>query len=160
MDLSFNTKQQRDVVIAFVTQSNDGFGYSEDGEQVFVPRSLMDRFILRIEDIVRCKVVRNDPKFADRCPWRAYHVNRLGDKPDPDTAVLDALERSEMLSTAEVARLLQTDTPSARRLLDRLHRERHVIRADIHTHADQVKASRTMWACGDHIFQPLQQERQ
>ena len=180
MDLSFIRNQKRDIVITFVTQFNDGFGYSEEGEQVFVPRTLMDKFMLQMEDIVRCKVVRNDPKFADRCPWRAYHVERLGNqneidineedldlvpaweppKPDPETMVLEAIERAEMLSTAEVATLLNTDSSSARRLLDRLHRDRQVIRADIHVHADQTKASRIMWSCFDHIFQPLQEEAQ
>jgi hypothetical protein len=179
MDLSFLANQRRDIVVTFVTQFNDGFGYGDDGEQVFIPRSLMDKFMLRAVDVVRCKVVKNDPKFRERCPWRAYHVERLGNQlemdfgpsydemedvveatPDPETVILGALEQAEMLSTADVAKLLGTDTNHVRHVLDRLHRERRLVRADIYVNADQTKASRCMWAYGDHIFQPLQQEGQ
>lgn len=178
MDLSFLVNQERDIVVTFVTQANDGFGYGDDGEQVFIPRALIERFGIGHGDIVRCKTVRNDPKFQDRCPWRAYHVSILqkdtpkddvveDDEPaggglrrNSDQIILDALEQVEMLSTADVATLLGTDANHVRFILDRLHRQRQVVRADIYVNADQKKASRIMWGIGDHIFQPLQVENQ
>lgn len=179
MDLSFLRDNTRDIVVTFITQQNDGFGYGADGEQVFIPRSLMSEFDVGRGDAVRCKTVRNDPKFSDRCPWRAYHVtvlrsafeeeydNTLGElqvldgpesyRPSKEEILLQLLEEVEMLSTSHIAQIWNCDSNYARPILDRLHREGKLLRADVFSHGTQTKASRSMWACSDDVFQPLPQ---
>lgn len=182
MDLSVFANQYKVIIVTFTTQFADGFGYTDDGEQVFIPRGLMQKYFVEQGDAVRCKVVRNDPKFQERCPWRAYHVEVLT-KEDEDyeayhdamlgeTQVLDGpesyiptkeerlfsmLNEVEMMSTADVAALWHKDTNYTRPILERLHRDGKLVRADVFTHATQTKASRSMWAADDSVFQPLLQ---
>jgi hypothetical protein len=170
MDMTFlDSMKPRAVIITHISSNNDAFGQDGNDEQVYVPRSLVERFPVNVGDVIECKLVRNAPQHADRCPWKAYHI-----KPQPLQQVSDPYEviekevpvedviaaelsRVEMMSTADVADLIGTDTNHVRPILERMHRNGDVVRADIYVQSGQSRPSRCVWALSD-IFIPLMPE--
>ena len=171
MDTTFlQSMLPRPFLVTHVTRDGDAFGQDEKADQVYIPRSLTLKFPVNVGDIVKCKVVKNTGHAnVDRCPWKAYFVNvetaasavpdLVEDEPHviPEELIIRELSSVEMMSTADVAELLGADTNYARPLLEKMHKQRLVVRADIYTSAGQTKASRSVWAAAD-VFIPLNPE--
>lgn len=153
------------IIVTNMTNKNDAFAANSIGECVYISPSLVERFDLQVGQEIWAKLVPNTPAHASRgVTWRAYLIEEGHVETPPPTSefsvekrVLKALDAKEMMSTSDIAEFSGLTTVAARNLMDKLHREKRVVRADVVVNADQVKASRSVWALDDSVFTPLQE---
>ena len=164
-----------EVHIVHVTKSGDAFGATRDGENVYIPPSLVAKFNVATGQMRQLKISPNSPEHVERgVAWRAYFIQPEADaaaderqlqlplvyggqpvpKLDPsvDEIVWGWLNDNGAATTKAVARFLGVDTIPARRLLDKLHHNKRVVRADVHVGPAQIKASRAVWAVDEADF--------
>ena len=158
------SQQFLDIVVTNITHKGDAFAMTGTGDVVYITPSLVDSCEISQGQHRRIKVVPNSPEHVARgIPFRAYFVERENDQPTPapvtyatdETVVLEELRACEMMSTGDIAEFLDKDSMVVRRLMDKLHKAGRVVRADVYVNHDQTKASRSVWAIDDTVFNSL-----
>lgn len=162
-----------EVYITNVTPAGDAFAATKDGKGVYITPTLASRFNVETGQVRKVGLVDNAPEFAEKgVPHRAYYIVPEGapsgaqpslpgfeEVPPPEkkpnleldaqpapVRVLEEIKALRYMSTSEVAQALGWDAVRARNLLDKLHHEGALVRADVYAKHSQIKASKTLWA--------------
>lgn len=163
---SFN-HQTLTVMITNIAYKGDAFGATKDGEGVYISPQMAEDFDVKPGQERVVRAIPNSPEHATRgVVWRAFsieplHAADVSPEPEPEFSdeeiILDALERREMMSTGDIAELIGMDSTACRRLLNGMHKAGSIVRADVFSRFEQIKASRSVWALDETIFTPLEE---
>ena len=175
-----------DVFVVNTTRNGDAFAVTNEGESVYISPHLVENYDVAQGQHRQVKVAPNNPAHVERgVPWRAFFVVPFGSEveyapqpqpqpqPQPaaepvepekprdrvtDEEVLDALGDAIVTTTAGLAKMLNASSIAVRHTLDRLHKKRQVVRADVYADPDQSKASRALWAKSVDQFYPVEDD--
>lgn len=148
------------VAVARLSPRGAGFGYTQDGQGVIVPISIMRHCNIG-ENSVRIMRLTTNPKDTPTTPWMAFWASKsefvkpepakAEDQPDPSSIKADILihlRKCEVAyqTTSEIASAIGAGVIEARNVLMAMHRDGQVARADVFAKPDQLRASGTIWA--------------
>ena len=149
--------QEAQIYISTIMDSGSGFAArTDDGSQAFLPSSVVRASGIAEGDIVAGKLIPNTHPNSGNTPWVAVYVAKPAND-DPDTSDIDgrayeAVEELFLATTAEVAREVEADEPTARAAMLRLFKAGRVAKADVYASSDQSRPLYTIWARGADDF--------
>jgi hypothetical protein len=147
--------QTVEIYIIHILDSGCAFAArTDDGEQAFVPASVVKASGAEEGDIATAKIIPNTHPNNAATPWVAVHVARSENQaPTPalpelslDERAYRAVEELFLATTAEVGREVGTDVHLAHNALLRLFRAGRIAKADVYANYDQERASYCIWA--------------
>ena len=158
----------QEIYVVNIIQTGSGFGQMENGEQVYIPASVVNGARLQVGERVDAVLVPNMSELRDRTPWRAVRVPREGVELPPlpkiltghdpvsgkslDQMCYDALLASSLdsevsyMTTREVATELNADMKMVGNALQRLFNAGRISRAEVHHRVGQARPSFILWA--------------
>jgi len=160
--------QTVEIYISHILDSGCAFAArTDDGEQAFVPASVVKASGAKEGDIATAKLIPNTHPNNAATPWVAVHVARVAvhvarsenQAPAPvrqevslDDRAHQAVEELFLATTAEVSKEVGTDVHLAHNALLRLFKAGRVAKADVYARADQERASYCIWALAANDF--------
>jgi hypothetical protein len=153
--------QTAEIYISHLLDSGSGFAArTDDGEQAFVPASVVKASGIDEGDIVAAKLIPNTHPNNSSTPWVAVHVAKPANtvsapvkhEPSLDERAYEAVCDLFLATTAEVGKEVGTDVHLAHNALLRLFKAGRVAKADVYARADQERASYCIWAVDPKDF--------
>jgi hypothetical protein len=150
-----------EIYISHILDSGCAFAARTDnGQQAFVPPSVIKASGVDEGDIATAKVIPNTHQNNASTPWVAVHVTRHEiQAPTPvkperslDDRAYHAVEELFLATTAEVSKEVGTDVHLAHNALLRLFKAGRVAKADVYANYDQERASYCIWALDPKDF--------
>lgn len=176
----------QEIFIINIIASGSGFGARADnGDQVFIPASVVNGAQLQVGEQVDAVLVPNMNEMRDKTPWRAVRVPREGVELPPlpknltghdpvsgrslDQMCFDALVAASRgslsagseiayMTTREVADDLNADIKMVGNALQRLFNAGRISRAEVHHRAGQARPSFILWALQAKDFVGVDEE--
>ena len=147
--------QEVEIYISTILEKGSGFAARTDnGEQAFVPISVVKASGVDEGDIVAAKLIPNTHPNNSSTPWVAVHVAKPANavsapskaEPSLDERAHEAVADLFLATTAEVAKEIGTDVHLAHNALLRLFKAGRVVKADVYARYEQERASYCIWA--------------
>ena len=159
----------QEIYVINIIASGAGFAQlAGNGDQVFIPASVVNGARLQVGERVDAVLVPNMNEARERTPWRAVRVPREGVELPPlpqnltghdpisgrslDQMCFDCLsawsQEAEVsyMTTREVAEDLSADMKMVGNALQRLFNAGRISRAEVHHRVGQARASFILWA--------------
>ena len=150
-----------EVYISRILDSGSGFlARSDNGDQAFIPSSVVKASGIREGDIVYAKLIPNSHPNNAGAPWVAINIKRrLKGGPEIDQsgeeleeAAYRAVVDMVIGTSAEIADDIGATVESAERALVRLFRSGRVAKAEVYDPANRGRVTYCIWALGSNDF--------
>ena len=159
----------QDIFVINIIESGSGFAERADnGEQVFIPASVVNGARLQIGEHVSAVLVPNMNELKAKTPWRAVRVPRDGVELPPlperltghdpvsgeslDLKCLKIIQRGGYYTTRDVADELNVDMKMTGNALQRQFNAGKISRAEVHHRVGQSRPSFILWAQNSDEF--------
>jgi len=167
-ELTANLNLQN-IFVVNIIESGSGFAERADnGEQVFIPASVVNGARLQIGEHVEAVLVPNMNEMRAKTPWRAVRVPRDGIELPPlpekltghdpvsgmslDMKCLEIVKQGGFYTTRDIADELNVDMKMTGNALQRQFNAGRISRAEVHHRVGQARPSFILWALNSSEF--------
>lgn len=147
--------QESEIYFSHLLTTGSGFSARTDnGEQVFVPASVVKAAKLDEGDLAKARLIPNTHPNNSATPWVAIFVTKAAMPPlaagapveTLDDRAFRAVEEFGFASTAEISAEVKADVSLTHNALLRLFKAKRVVKADVFSDPAQERASFCLWA--------------